>query len=63
MQKNFTRDWSQGDVYAPHDLSAAEARKFKKRKAPETDVFDLLSLNPLDCYKVSDILVAPEQLS
>lgn len=53
MEKNFSRDWNVGDVYAPHDLSAAEARKWKKRKAPTTDAFDFLSLNPLDLYKAS----------
>ncbi len=53
LEKNFTRDWRAGDVYAPHDLSAAEARKWKKRRNPTTDAFDALSINPLDCYKVS----------
>jgi hypothetical protein len=53
LERNFTRDWRPGDVYAPHDLSGAEARKFKKRKRPTTDAFDALSMNPLDCYKVS----------
>ena len=52
MEKSFTRDWNGGDVYAPHDLTGAEARKWKAKKAPTTDVFDSLSLNPLDCYKV-----------
>ncbi|KAF7513202.1 hypothetical protein GJ744_010598 [Endocarpon pusillum] len=56
MEKNFTRDWRAGDVYAPHDLSAAEARKWKKRKAPTTDAFDALSMNPLDCYKNFSIM-------
>lgn len=55
LEKNFTRDWRIGDVYAPHDLSAAEARKWRKRKGPTTDAFDALSLNPLDCYKASTI--------
>jgi len=53
MERNFTRDWKPGDVYAPHDLSAAEARKWRAKKAPTTDAFDVLSLNPLDLYKVS----------
>lgn len=52
MERNFTRDWRAGDVYAPHDLSAAEARKWKVKKAPTTDVFDSLSIDPLECYKV-----------
>ena len=59
MERNFTRDWKPGDVYAPHDLSAAEARKWRVKKAPTTDAFDVLSLNPLDLYKVSPALVSP----
>lgn len=53
LERNLTRDWRPGDIYAPHDLSGAEARKWKKRQNPTTDAFDALSLNPLDCYKVS----------
>jgi hypothetical protein len=56
LERNYTRDWKAGDVYAPHDLSAAEARKWKKRQRPSTDAFDALSMNPLDCYKVSSII-------
>jgi hypothetical protein len=52
MDKNFTREWQKGDVYAPHDLSAAEARKWRKKYTPTIDAFDALSLNPLDFYKV-----------
>lgn len=52
MERNFTRDWKVGDVYAPHDLSAAEARKWRTKKAPTQDAFDVLSINPLDVYKV-----------
>lgn len=52
----FTRNWQVGDVYAPHDLSAAEARKFRRVKAPNRDVFDVLNVNPLDMYKVSSML-------
>jgi small subunit ribosomal protein S18 len=52
MDKNFTREWQKGDIYAPHDLSAAEARKWRKRHTPTIDAFDALSLNPLDFYKV-----------
>jgi len=51
MDKNFTREWKSGDVYAPHDLSAAEARKWRKRNKPTVDAFDALSLNPIDFYK------------
>lgn len=53
VEKNFTREWRAGDVYAPHDLSAAEAQKWKKRQTPTRDAFDALSMNPLNCYKVS----------
>lgn len=56
MERNFTRDWKAGDVYAPHDLSAAEARKWRKRQTPTTDAFDALSMNPLDYYKVSPMV-------
>ena len=52
MEKNFTREWKAGDIYAPHDLSGAEARKWKRKPAPTRDAFDALSMNPLDCYKV-----------
>ena len=52
LAKNITRDWKEGDVYAPHDLSAAEMKKWKKRFPPTMDAFDALSLNPLDLYKV-----------
>ena len=47
--------WSVGDVYAPHDLSAVEAGKWRKRKSSERDVFDILGINPLEEYKVCDI--------
>ena len=52
MDRTLVRVWQKGDVYAPHDLSAAEARKWRKRHAPTMDAFDALSLNPLDLYKV-----------
>ena len=52
MDRTLARVWQKGDVYAPHDLSAAEARKWRKRHAPTMDAFDALSLNPLDLYKV-----------
>ena len=61
MERNFTRDWKAGDIYAPHDLSGAEARKWSKRgQTPTTDAFDALSLNPLDCYKVPMLLALEE---
>lgn len=42
-----------GDIYAPHDLSASEMKKWTKRQSPPTDAFDTLNMNPLDQYKVS----------
>jgi len=39
-------------VYAPHDLSPEEMKKWKKRKSPTMDAFDALGINPLDQYKV-----------
>ena len=54
MSRNLTRTWKTGDVYAPHDLSGAEAAKWKRRYRPTTDAFDALSVNPLSLYKVSD---------
>jgi len=52
LEKFQTRDWKAGDIYAPHDLSPAEMKKWGKRKSPSRDAFDALNLNPLDLYKV-----------
>ena len=46
------RKWKQGDVYAPHDLSPVELKKWRSRSKPTTDVFDVLAINPLNEYKV-----------
>ena len=48
-----TRRWKKGDIYAPHDLSPMEMRKWKQRVQPDRDIFDTLNINPLDEYKVS----------
>ncbi|PWY92950.1 actin cortical patch component [Aspergillus heteromorphus CBS 117.55] len=56
LEKFQTRDWKAGDIYAPHDLSAAEMRKWKKRYSPGTDAFDALNLNPLEQYKNFSIM-------
>jgi small subunit ribosomal protein S18 len=56
MERFQKRDWRSGDVYAPHDLSAAEARKWSKRYSPTTDAFDALDLNPLALYKNFSIM-------
>jgi small subunit ribosomal protein S18 len=50
------RDWRAGEAYAPHDLSAAEARKWSRRYSATTDAFDALDLNPLDLYKNFSIM-------
>ncbi|KAJ6007978.1 hypothetical protein N7540_011954 [Penicillium herquei] len=51
LERFQTREWKAGDVYAPHDLSPAEMKKWGKRKAPSRDAFDALNMNPLDLYK------------
>ncbi|KAL2003242.1 hypothetical protein VTN02DRAFT_4555 [Thermoascus thermophilus] len=51
LEKFQTRDWKAGDIYAPHDLSPAEMKKWRKRYSPSTDAFDTLNMNPLDQYK------------
>ncbi|KAL4960945.1 mitochondrial 37S ribosomal protein bS18m [Aspergillus stella-maris] len=56
MEKYQTRDWKAGDVYAPHDLSPAEMKKWKKRSTPTSDAFDALNLNPLHLYKNFSIM-------
>ncbi|QRD81879.1 putative actin cortical patch component [Aspergillus flavus] len=53
LEKYQTRDWRAGDIYTPHDLSAAEMKKWRKRYSPATDAFDSLNMNPLDLYKTS----------
>ncbi|CAK7218077.1 hypothetical protein SCUCBS95973_003367 [Sporothrix curviconia] len=49
--RHMPRRWNQGDVYAPHDLSHAEARKWKKAAQPTEDIVDMLGINPLDEYR------------
>ncbi|EPS31231.1 hypothetical protein POX_h09529 [Penicillium oxalicum] len=56
LEKFQTRDWKAGDVYAPHDLSPAEMKKWGKRKSPSRDAFDALNLNPLDLYRNFSIM-------
>ena len=46
------RRWKQGDVYAPHDLSPAEMKKWRQRSRRAVDVFDVLAINPINEYKV-----------
>lgn len=53
FQKHMYRKWNTGDVYAPHDLSGVEQKKWKlARKTPSSDVFDTLGINPITEYKV-----------
>lgn len=53
FQKHIYRRWASGDVYSPHDLTPAEQKKWKAyRKAPSSDAFDTLGLNPINEYKV-----------
>ncbi|KAL1595299.1 hypothetical protein SLS60_009989 [Paraconiothyrium brasiliense] len=54
FQKHIYRKWNTGDVYAPHDLSGVEQRKWKiARKTPSSDAFDTLGINPITEYKVA----------
>jgi hypothetical protein len=51
--KQMHRKWTAGDVYAPHDLSGAEQKKWKTgRKTPQSDAFDRLGIDPINEYKV-----------
>jgi len=50
--KQMPRNWQTGDVYAPHDLSAVEMGKYKKRLfRPKIDIVDTLNIQPKDMYK------------
>lgn len=52
LTSQLPRRWAAGQVYAPHDLSAIEAKKWAvNRRRPRTDVFEQLALDPLRCYK------------
>lgn len=51
--KHMYRRWKSGDVYAPHDLSGPEQKKWKfGRTTPQSDAFDVLGINPINEYKV-----------
>jgi len=52
IERYQTREYKPGDIYAPHDLSPLEMKKWGKRKSPSTDAFDALNLKPMDLYKV-----------
>ncbi|RDL37734.1 Uncharacterized protein BP5553_05167 [Venustampulla echinocandica] len=51
LSKQISRRFMPGDVYAPHDLSAVEMAKWKRRGRPMYDAFDALNLNPIDHYR------------
>ena len=52
IERFSNRDWKPGDVYAPHDLSAAEMLKWMSARPPTQDVFDAVDKNPLHLYTV-----------
>ena len=50
--RQMPRQWKTGDVYAPHDLSPYEMKKWRRQSGPKKDVLDMLGVNPLDMYRV-----------
>ncbi len=55
--RQMPRRWRIGDVYAPHDMSPSEMRKWRHTAAnANVDVLDLMGINPLDNYKVASPL-------
>ena len=52
IEKQNTRRWRAGDVYAPHDLSSIEMKKWKQRRMVKGDAFEALNLDPRSEYKV-----------
>ena len=63
MERMQHRNWKAGDVYAPHDLSHQELKKWRSRNAREKDVFDSLNINPIHEWKVGlSILSYPRPL-
>lgn len=52
LASKMHRKWQGGDIYAPHDLSYQEQKKWIKPRQPTKDVIDMLGMNPLDHYKV-----------
>jgi hypothetical protein len=57
MSNLLKRPWKVGEVYAPHDMSAAEQRKWRQSKATTVDCFDVLNIDPLSLYKVRPIAI------
>lgn len=60
FQRQMPRRWQDGEVYAPHDLSEVEARKWKKVTNVQRDLVDMLGLRPVDMYSVSALPPALE---
>lgn len=59
LELQVARKWKPGDVYAPHDLSGAEASKWKKvhkRPRPKFDVLDQLGIDPRQHYTNMSIM-------
>ncbi|KAF4301602.1 Ribosomal protein S18 [Botryosphaeria dothidea] len=57
LETQAPRRWQYGDVYAPHDLTGVEAKKWRNsRRTPRLDAFDTLGLNPLKEYKNFSIM-------
>lgn len=55
LERQMTRKWGVGDVYAPHDLTGVEFSKWKKGAKPgkvKQDDLDRLNINPIKEYKV-----------
>ncbi|MCJ1317336.1 hypothetical protein MMC15_002659 [Xylographa vitiligo] len=50
IERMQVRRWKHGDVYAPHDLSPAEMKKWRQKTRPDRDVFDVLAINPINHY-------------
>jgi small subunit ribosomal protein S18 len=48
--KQMPRHWAAGDVYAPHDMSPIEMRKWRRFTKRNADVIDTLGIRPLDMY-------------
>jgi small subunit ribosomal protein S18 len=51
--RQMPRRFNMGDLYAPHDLSPTEMKKWRKITTVDRDLVDLLGIRPLDMYRVS----------
>lgn len=57
------RRWHTGEVYAPHDMSPAEMRKWARVRPRQRDLVDVLNVNPVDMYRVSFGLLCSRSLT